>query len=79
MPLATLEGTLVASASRGAKLLQEAGGVRAWTGLARCIRTPVFVMESPDQAVVFGEWAIRKTQKLKEIAAQHTNMAVCVT
>jgi hydroxymethylglutaryl-CoA reductase (NADPH) len=56
VPLATAEGTLVASYNRGMKLLREAGGVTTTILDDRMQRAPAFVFESARQARVFGIW-----------------------
>ena len=45
VPMATTEGTLVASYSRGMRLLSEAGGVRTTVVDDRMQRSPVFYLE----------------------------------
>jgi hydroxymethylglutaryl-CoA reductase (NADPH) len=56
IPLATAEGTLVASYNRGMKVLNLAGGVLC-TVVEDCMqRAPVFVFESARQARDFAKW-----------------------
>jgi hydroxymethylglutaryl-CoA reductase (NADPH) len=56
VPLATTEGTLVASYNRGMRLLTAAGGVRATVVDDRMQRAPVFVLEDALAARELGEW-----------------------
>jgi len=56
VPLATTEGTLVASYNRGMKLLREAGGVTATVVDDAMQRAPVFVFKSAREAKDFGVW-----------------------
>ena len=56
IPLATTEGTLVASYNRGMRLLSEAGGVRATVVDDRMQRAPVFMFDNALQAREFGVW-----------------------
>src|SRR5689334_24525536 len=56
VPLATAEGTLVASYNRGMRLLYEAGGVRTTVLDDRMQRAPAFIFESAREARAFGEW-----------------------
>jgi hydroxymethylglutaryl-CoA reductase (NADPH) len=56
VPLATTEGTLVASYNRGMRLLTESGGVRATVLDESMQRSPVFVFDNALEARVFGEW-----------------------
>ncbi|MCW2797245.1 hydroxymethylglutaryl-CoA reductase [Nocardioides sp.] len=56
VPLATTEGTLVASYSRGMKLCRDAGGVTTTVLDDRMQRAPVFSFESARQAKAFSVW-----------------------
>ena len=56
VPLATTEGTLVASFSRGMRLTREAGGVTATVIDDAMQRAPVFVFEDARAARDFGRW-----------------------
>jgi len=56
VPLATTEGTLVASYNRGMKLLHAAGGVRTTICDDAMQRAPVFMFDSAREAREFGRW-----------------------
>jgi hydroxymethylglutaryl-CoA reductase (NADPH) len=56
VPMATTEGTLVASYSRGMKLMREAGGVRTTVIDDRMQRAPAFVFEDARGARGLGQW-----------------------
>src|SRR3954452_2749972 len=56
VPLATAEGTLVASYNRGMRLLYEAGGVTTTIMDDRMQRAPAFLFASAREARDFGEW-----------------------
>ncbi|HUZ56830.1 MAG TPA: hypothetical protein VMU94_30455, partial [Streptosporangiaceae bacterium] len=56
VPLATTEGTLVASYNRGMKLLHRAGGVTTTVMDDVMQRAPAFGFDSARQARAFGEW-----------------------
>jgi hydroxymethylglutaryl-CoA reductase (NADPH) len=56
VPLATAEGTLVASYNRGMKLLREAGGVTVTVMDDAMQRAPSFLFESARGAREFGVW-----------------------
>ena len=56
VPLATTEGTLVASYNRGMKLLKESGGVTTTVVDDAMQRAPVFVFKSAREANKFGVW-----------------------
>ncbi|KAM0362966.1 hypothetical protein ACHAO7_010162 [Fusarium culmorum] len=53
-PLATYEGTLVASCSRGCKAFNASGGIRIQPLSNSMSRGPVFTFDSPDRAMVFA-------------------------
>lgn len=56
VPLATTEGTLVASYSRGMKLCRDAGGVTTTVLDDRMQRAPVFSFGSAREAKAFAAW-----------------------
>src|SRR5437868_2631492 len=56
IPLATSEGTLVASYNRGMRLLSESGGVKTTVVEQFMQRSPVFIMDDALKAREFGDW-----------------------
>jgi hydroxymethylglutaryl-CoA reductase (NADPH) len=56
IPLATSEGTLVASYNRGMRLLTECGGVKTTVVEQYMQRAPVFVLGDAREAREFGRW-----------------------
>lgn len=56
VPLATTEGTLVASYNRGMRLLSECGGVRTTVVDDHMQRAPAFMFDDALQAREFGRW-----------------------
>ncbi|MFL6106149.1 MAG: hydroxymethylglutaryl-CoA reductase [Marmoricola sp.] len=56
VPLATTEGTLVASYSRGMKLCREAGGITTTVLDDKMQRAPVFSFNNAREAKAFGLW-----------------------
>ena len=56
IPLATTEGTLVASYSRGMKALTLSGGVKCTVVADRMQRAPLFVFGDAREARTFGAW-----------------------
>src|SRR5512137_272018 len=58
VPLATTEGTLVASYSRGMRVLTESGGVTATVTKRSMQRAPVFMFDTAREARDFGEWVV---------------------
>ena len=72
VPLATTEGTLVASYNRGMRMLYEAGGVRTTVVDDRMQRAPVFVLESAREARDFGAWLADNFDAIKAVAETTT-------
>jgi hydroxymethylglutaryl-CoA reductase (NADPH) len=72
VPLATAEGTLVASYNRGMRLLYEAGGVTTTIMDDRMQRAPVFLFKSAREARDFGEWLQENFSDIKTAAETTT-------
>jgi hydroxymethylglutaryl-CoA reductase (NADPH) len=72
VPLATTEGTLVASYNRGMRLLSECGGVKTTVVEQFMQRAPVFILEDALQAREFGKWVDENFAAIKEAAEQTT-------
>jgi hydroxymethylglutaryl-CoA reductase (NADPH) len=66
VPLATTEGTLVASYNRGMKLMREAGGITTTILDDRMQRAPVFSFASARGVKEFGAWL---EEHFEEVAA----------
>ncbi len=56
IPMATTEGTLVASYSRGMRVISECGGARTTVVKHSMQRAPVFLFENALEAREFGKW-----------------------
>ncbi|MBN2284480.1 MAG: hydroxymethylglutaryl-CoA reductase [Deltaproteobacteria bacterium] len=56
IPLATTEGTLVASYNRGMKVINLCGGIKTTISDDRMQRAPVFVFDSAREARTFAHW-----------------------
>jgi hydroxymethylglutaryl-CoA reductase (NADPH) len=72
VPLATAEGTLVASYNRGMRLLYEAGGVTTTIMDDRMQRAPAFLFESARGSRAFGEWLVEHFDEIKAAAEATT-------
>ncbi len=72
VPLATAEGTLVASYNRGMKTLHEAGGVKTTVMDDAMQRAPAFVFGSAREARAFGEWLTESFDEIKSAAETTT-------
>jgi hydroxymethylglutaryl-CoA reductase (NADPH) len=72
VPLATAEGTLVASYNRGMRLLYEAGGVTTTVLDDRMQRAPAFLFPSAREARAFGAWLKEHFDEIKAAAETTT-------
>jgi hydroxymethylglutaryl-CoA reductase (NADPH) len=72
VPLATTEGTLVASYNRGMRLLAECGGVKATVVETAMQRAPAFVLRDAQEAREFGAWVERNLDAIREVAESTT-------
>src|SRR3954470_4769286 len=72
VPLATAEGTLVASYNRGMKLLHEAGGVTVTVMDDRMQRAPAFIFKSAREARGFAAWLDEHFDDIKAAAEATT-------
>src|SRR5689334_12966468 len=72
VPLATAEGTLVASYNRGMRLLYECGGVTTTIMDDRMQRAPAFLFKSAREAREFGGWLRENFERIKEVAESTT-------
>jgi hydroxymethylglutaryl-CoA reductase (NADPH) len=75
IPLATTEGALVASTSRGCKAITQSGGAAVMLKNNGMTRAPVFACQSGVQAEEFGEWLAQPAQQtmLKTLSEQTSN------
>jgi len=73
VPLATAEGTLVASYNRGMKLLREAGGVKTTVMDDAMQRAPSFLFASARESRAFGEWLTESFDEIKKAAEETTS------
>jgi len=72
VPLATAEGTLVASYNRGMKLLHAAGGVKTTVVDDRMQRAPCFLFGSAREARAFAGWLDEHFDEIKAAAEATT-------
>ncbi len=78
IPLATTEGTLVASYSRGMKAINVAGGATATVVDDRMNRAPVFVFEDAREARDFRDWVFDHYDTVREKAEATSSVAELV-
>lgn len=74
VPMATTEGTLVASYNRGMKLCNEAGGITTTVMDDAMQRAPLFVFEDARHSRNFGTWVEEHFTQLKAKAEETTSV-----
>lgn len=74
IPMATTEGSLVASYNRGMRLLNECGGVKTTIVEEFMQRAPVFVLPDAQQARDFGHWVDANFVEIKAAAEATTHI-----
>jgi hydroxymethylglutaryl-CoA reductase (NADPH) len=72
IPMATSEGTLVASYNRGMRLLTESGGVKTTVVEQSMQRSPAFVFDDARQAREFGRWIEQNMEPIRQAAESTT-------
>jgi len=75
IPLATTEGTLVASYNRGMKLVRECGGVKATVVGDNMQRAPVFVFEDARGGRRFVNWVVSQLDSIRQVAEATSSVA----
>jgi len=75
IPMATTEGTLVASYNRGMKVLNLSGGVTATVSDDRMQRAPVFVFDSAREARDFRGWVNENIDEIRRAAEATSSVA----
>lgn len=73
VPMATTEGTLVASYNRGMRLTREAGGITTTVVDDAMQRAPVFIFPSAREAREFGTWISENFSEIKAAAETTTS------
>jgi hydroxymethylglutaryl-CoA reductase (NADPH) len=68
VPLATTEGTLVASYNRGMKVLHDSGGVKCTVVGDNMQRAPVFILEDALQGRRFADWIVENEAGIRTAA-----------
>jgi hydroxymethylglutaryl-CoA reductase (NADPH) len=74
VPLATTEGTLVASYSRGMRVVNECGGVKTTVVEQFMQRAPAFIFGDAREARDFGQWVVDHFDQIKAIAESTTSI-----
>lgn len=74
VPMATTEGTLVASYNRGMRLLTESGGVKTTVVEQYMQRSPVFMFDDALAGRAFGHWVEEHFEAIKQAAEATTHV-----
>ena len=75
IPLATTEGTLVASYNRGIKVLNLCGGAKCTVSGDAMQRAPVFVFDDARDARAFAHWVAHNLDSIREEAEATSSVA----
>jgi hydroxymethylglutaryl-CoA reductase (NADPH) len=75
VPMATTEGTLVASYNRGIKVINLSGGVTCTVSDDRMQRAPVFVFSSAREARGFRDWVLEHISEIGQAAEATSSVA----
>ena len=75
LPMATSEGDLVASATRGATAISQSGGVTARVIRQQMLRVPLFVLSDMKEALLFADFVREHVTELQEQVRQVSNHA----
>ena len=74
VPMATTEGTLVASYSRGMRVINECGGVKTTVVEGWMQRAPAFIFDDARQARDFGIWVEENFDQIKAVSETTTRV-----
>lgn len=74
VPMATTEGTLVASYNRGMRLTNEAGGIKTTVIDDAMQRAPLFSFCDARAALAFGQWVTDNFEQIKAKAEETTSV-----
>ncbi|MDP5054155.1 MAG: hydroxymethylglutaryl-CoA reductase [Congregibacter sp.] len=74
VPMATVEGTMVASYNRGMKVIRESGGVLTTVVGQAMQRAPCFVFRDSRDARDFEQWLIANFVQIKAVAESTTSI-----
>jgi hydroxymethylglutaryl-CoA reductase (NADPH) len=75
VPMATTEGSLVASYNRGIEVLNRSGGVTCTVSADRMQRAPVFIFDSAREARDFSTWVQGRLDVLRRVADATSRVA----
>ena len=74
VPMATVEGTMLASYNRGMKVIRESGGVLTTVAGEAMQRAPVFVFKNARDSREFARWLKAHFEQVKAVAESTTSV-----
>jgi len=74
-PIATSEGALVASITRGATAISHSGGVKTRVLRQRMLRVPLFILDQMASACTFSRWVSEHFEEIKTQTKLYSNYA----
>jgi hydroxymethylglutaryl-CoA reductase (NADPH) len=74
VPMATVEGTMLASYNRGMKVIRDSGGVTTTVAGEAMQRAPVFVFRNAREGRDFGQWLKDNFHAIKAVAESTTSI-----
>lgn len=74
VPMATVEGTMLASYNRGMKVIRESGGVLTTVAGEAMQRAPVFVFKNARDSREFARWLKEHFEQVKAVAESTTSV-----
>ncbi len=74
VPMATVEGTMLASYNRGMKVIRESGGVMTTVAGEAMQRAPVFVFENAREGRDFRAWLQENFERIRDVAEGTTSV-----
>ncbi|MEM1112183.1 MAG: hydroxymethylglutaryl-CoA reductase [Pseudomonadota bacterium] len=74
VPMATIEGTMLASYNRGMRVIRDSGGVKTTVAGEAMQRAPVFVFRDARDARDFSHWLVEHFEDIKAVAESTTSI-----
>lgn len=73
--VATLEGALVSSMNRGARIIGKSGGFKAQVHHQFMVRSPLFQFSDNNEAEIFSRFSVVKIDQLRQVISEYSNHA----
>jgi hydroxymethylglutaryl-CoA reductase (NADPH) len=72
----TLEGAMIASMNRGARVISLSNGFSAEVHRQKMVRAPMYIFKNSDQSTRFKVWVDANFKSIKHEAENHSNLAI---